>query len=51
MVPVITVITSVIVLEEKITGIALLGTALTLAGLLISENKITIRTKRRLKNE
>lgn len=47
-VPVITVITSVIVLREKITGITLFGTILTITGLFISENKISIKTKRRL---
>lgn len=39
MVPVITVVTSIIVLHEKITGISVLGIVLTLAGLLISEKK------------
>lgn len=39
MVPVITVITSIIVLHERITTIAVLGTTLTLIGLLISESK------------
>lgn len=39
MVPVITVITSMIVLHETITGIAVLGILLTLAGLIISEIK------------
>lgn len=39
MVPVITVVTSVIVLHEKITSIAVFGIALTLAGLFISESK------------
>ncbi|WP_330398774.1 hypothetical protein [Lacrimispora celerecrescens] len=39
-VPVITVATSVIILREKITGIAVFGIVLTLAGLFISENKI-----------
>lgn len=38
-VPLITVITSVIVLHEQITGLAALGTALTLAGLLLSEKR------------
>lgn len=37
--PVITVITSVIVLDESITGMAALGTLFTLAGLVISESK------------
>jgi drug/metabolite transporter (DMT)-like permease len=51
MVPVITVATSVIILREKITGIALFGIVLTLAGLFISENKILIKTKSELKSE
>lgn len=47
MVPVITVVTSVIVLQEKITGMALVGTLLTLAGLLISESKISFRDRKK----
>lgn len=44
MVPVITVATSVIVLDEPVTGMAVLGIILTLAGLFISESKfISIR--------
>lgn len=39
MVPVITVVTSVLILHEKITVMAAAGTALTLAGLFLSENK------------
>lgn len=39
MVPVITVVTSVLILHEQITPMAAAGTALTLAGLLISEHK------------
>lgn len=38
-VPVVTVVTSVLILHEKITPLAGVGTALTLAGLLISERK------------
>ncbi len=38
-VPVITVVTSALILHEKITGLAALGTVLTLAGLIISESK------------
>lgn len=38
-VPVITVITSVLILHEKFTAATALGTILTLAGLLISERK------------
>lgn len=40
MVPVITVITSALILKEKITAVTLLGTALTLMGLFLSESKI-----------
>ena len=40
MVPVITVVTSVIILHEKITLLAGIGTALTLLGLIISESKL-----------
>lgn len=50
MVPVITVVTSVLVLQEKITGMAAAGTLLTLAGLLISESKLGCR-KRELEYE
>lgn len=50
-VPVITVSTSVIILHERITGIGICGIVLTLAGLLISENKFLIRTKGELKSE
>jgi drug/metabolite transporter (DMT)-like permease len=39
MIPVITVITSAIVLKEKITLIAIIGTVLTLIGLFLSESK------------
>lgn len=45
MVPVITVVASIIVLSEKITGIAVFGILLTLAGLLISELKISAKQK------
>jgi drug/metabolite transporter (DMT)-like permease len=40
MVPVITVVTSIIVLREKLTGIAFAGIVLTLIGLYISEKRI-----------
>lgn len=50
MVPVITVATSVIILREEITRIAVFGIVLTLAGLFISENMIIIK-KGELKNE
>ena len=39
LVPVITVVTSVIILSEKLTWMSILGTALTVAGLFISEKK------------
>lgn len=50
-VPVITVITSVIVLHENITGISVLGIVLTLAGLVISERKISVKKEESLKVE
>ncbi|MBS6397487.1 MAG: DMT family transporter [Clostridiales bacterium] len=40
MVPVITVVTSVVILHEKITVLAGLGTVLTLAGLFLSESRL-----------
>ncbi len=43
MVPVITVITSVAILHEKITVLATVGTVLTMAGLLLSESKLFLR--------
>ena len=43
MVPVITVVTSVVILHEKITVLAAVGTILTLAGLLLSESKVFLR--------
>ncbi len=43
MVPVITVVTSVLILHEKVTALAAVGTVLTLAGLLISESKLFAR--------
>ena len=59
MVPVITVVTSVIILHEKITLLAGIGTVLTLAGLFLSESKIFTRkedntnglTKREMRND
>ncbi|PWJ49600.1 DMT family transporter [Faecalicatena contorta] len=45
MVPVITVVTSVIVISEIITGIAVFGILLTLAGLFISELKTAAKQK------
>ena len=41
MVPVITVVTSVLILHEQITALAIAGTALTLAGLFLSEGKLS----------
>ena len=43
MVPVITVVTSVLILHEKITVLAGIGTVLTLVGLFLSESKALIR--------
>ncbi len=43
MVPVITVVTSVVILHEKITAPAAVGTVLTLSGLLLSESKLFLR--------
>ena len=43
MVPVITVVTSVAILHEEITVLAVGGMVLTLAGLLLSENKLLLR--------
>ncbi|MEA4972291.1 MAG: DMT family transporter [Candidatus Metalachnospira sp.] len=51
LVPVITLVTSVVVLQEKITGFTLLGIVLTLAGLFISENRVSVKTKGELQNE
>lgn len=45
MVPVITVVTAVIVLHERIVGIAVFGIVLTLAGLFISELKTSAKQK------
>jgi len=43
MVPVITVVTSVATLHEKITALAAVGTVLTLVGLFLSESKLFLR--------
>ncbi|KEF35883.1 DMT(drug/metabolite transporter) superfamily permease [Schinkia azotoformans MEV2011] len=45
MIPVITVVTSILVLHEKITSMAAIGTVLTLAGLFVSESKIFLKKK------
>jgi drug/metabolite transporter (DMT)-like permease len=39
MVPVITVVTSVLILQERITGLSVVGTVMTLVGLFLSEGK------------
>lgn len=44
-VPIITVATSVIVLDEKITLVSVLGTVLTLTGLFLSESKIKFKKR------
>lgn len=41
--PVITLITSVLILHEPLTGITIAGTVLTMAGLFISESKLALR--------
>ena len=51
MIPVITVVTSVIVLHEKITGLAAIGTLLTLAGLFLSEGRIFLKKRALKKNK
>ncbi|MCE4048204.1 DMT family transporter [Bacillus sp. Au-Bac7] len=48
MVPVITVVVSMLVLHEQLTKLSALGILLTLAGLVVSEVKITIKKKRAL---
>lgn len=48
-IPVITVVTSVIVLHEKITGLAAIGTVLTLAGLFLSEGRIFLAQQKKHK--
>lgn len=50
-VPVITIVTSVIVLRERMTGISVLGIVLTLAGLLVSQSKGFSRGKEILIHE
>lgn len=51
LVPVVTIAASVMVLHETITTTALLGTGLTLAGLLVSESGGRKRTKERIRTE
>ncbi|MFP9127984.1 DMT family transporter [Niallia sp. BSM11] len=48
MVPVITVVVSMLVLHEQLTKLSALGILLTLVGLVVSEVKITIKKKRAL---
>jgi drug/metabolite transporter (DMT)-like permease len=43
MVPVITVVTSVLILQERITALSVVGTLLTLVGLFLSERKLSFR--------
>ncbi len=45
-VPVVTIITSALVLRERITGLAMLGTALTILGLCLSGSKLKYRLRR-----
>ena len=45
-VPVVTVVTSVFILHEKITAISAVGIALTLAGLFLSEGKFGKRSEK-----
>ena len=49
--PVITIVTSSIVLHEQITWITLAGTALTLTGLFVSEHKVSLRVKKAETNQ
>ncbi|MCI8597241.1 MAG: DMT family transporter [Lachnospiraceae bacterium] len=42
-VPVVTVVTSVVILHEKITALAAVGTVLTLSGLFLSESKLFLK--------
>lgn len=51
LVPVVTIITSILILHEKITGMGVVGVGLTLAGLFISENKFSMGRKNEVKNE
>ncbi len=44
--PVITVVSSALILQEKITGVAIIGTVLTIAGLFLSESKINLLKER-----
>ncbi|WP_309249359.1 DMT family transporter [Clostridium estertheticum] len=47
-VPIIAVVSSAILLHENITGIAILGIILTLAGLFISEGKSIVKLRRKM---
>lgn len=46
LVPVVTVLTSALVLREALTPLSLLGMGLTLAGLFLSEHKLTLKGRR-----
>lgn len=48
LVPIVTIVTSAVVLHEKITWLALLGAVLTLAGLYISQYNIETKTKQEI---
>lgn len=43
LVPVVTVVSSAVILHERLTGLAVIGTALTLIGLLVSEGRVPLR--------
>ena len=45
LIPVVTVVSSAMFLDEDITALAVLGTAMTLAGLIISEFAVKKRTE------
>lgn len=47
LVPVITIVTSVLILDERVTPLMALGIMLTLAGLLLSENKIIFKREKK----
>lgn len=50
LVPVITVATSIIVLHEQMTKMAIMGTLLTLVGLLVSESKLRLKKSASIKS-
>lgn len=51
LVPVITAVTAAIVLREELTGMAVVGMALTLAGLFLSEHKLRFPVRSRVESE